>query len=229
MCQISVFFYIKIDNSRKSDIFANVGQLCPSINARFSAREIRRKKIDGQEQVTAAQQEVKPAVKAKKRKKTSTDYAIEFLIKIAVTAVIVTVLCVFVVGIHVNHGNSSYPMIKDGDLVITYKLSDLQGGQEIVYRRDGEVRMGRIVAFEDDEVQIMNQRLMVNGYEVLEDTVYPTSADGASISFPYVVPQGSVFILNDYRSDMNDSRTFGAIPQSDCEGEVVIILRRRGI
>ena len=170
------------------------------------------------------------ATKSKKRgKKTAAGYAVEFFIKIGVTALIAVILCVFVIGIHVNHGNSSYPMIKDGDLVITYKLGELQAGQEIAYRKDGDIRLGRIVAMEGDEIQISDQRLMVNGYGILEDTVYPTSAEGAAVNFPYVVSEDSVFILNDFRSDMNDSRTFGAIPLSDCEGEVVIILRRRGI
>ena len=165
----------------------------------------------------------------KRGKKTAASYAIEFFIKIGITALVIVILCVFVVGIHVNHGNSSYPMIKDGDLVITYKLSELQAGQEIAYRKDGNIRLGRIVAMEGDEVQISDQRLMVNGYGILEDTVYATSAEGAAVNFPYVVAEDSVFILNDFRSDVNDSRTFGAIPLSDCEGEVVIILRRRGI
>ncbi len=174
--------------------------------------------------------ETPTAAKSKKRsKKTAAGYAIEFFIKIGVTALIAVILCVFVIGIHVNHGNSSYPMIKDGDLVITYKLGELQAGQEIAYREDGDIRLGRIVAMEGDEVQISDQSLMVNGYGILEDTVYPTSAEGAAVNFPYVVSEDSVFILNDFRSDMNDSRTFGAIPLSDCEGEVVIILRRRGI
>lgn len=165
----------------------------------------------------------------KRGKKTAASYAIEFFIKIGITALVVVILCVFVVGIHVNHGNSSYPMIKDGDLVITYKLSELQAGQEIAYRKDGNLRLGRIVAMEGDEVQISDQSLMVNGYGILEDTVYPTTAEGAAVSFPYVVPDGTVFVLNDFRSDVNDSRTFGAIPLPDCEGEVVFILRRRGI
>ena len=168
--------------------------------------------------------------KAHKRgKKTAASYAIEFFIKVGVTAVVIVVLCVFVIGIHVNHGNSSYPMIKDGDLLITYKLSELQAGQEIAYKKDGEIRFARIVAMAGDEVKISDQRLMVNGYGIVEDTVYPTTAEGAAISFPYVVPDGTVFVLNDFRSDVNDSRTFGAIPLPDCEGEVVIILRRRGI
>ena len=172
----------------------------------------------------------KPAAKSKKRKKkTAKDYALEFLIKIVITALVVAALLVFVIGIHVNHGNSSYPMIKDGDLVITYKLGEVQNGQEIAYKKDGKIRFGRIVAREGDTVQITDEYLTVNGYGVVEDVVYPTTAERATISFPYIVPQGAVFVLNDYRPDAGDSRTYGAIPLSDVEGEVVLILRRRGI
>ena len=172
-----------------------------------------------------------PSAKAKKKrkKKTAKDFAIEFFIKIAITAAAVVVLLVFVIGVHVNHGNSSYPMIKDGDLVITWKLGTPEKGEEIAYKYDGKVKFGRIVAKEGDEVLITDQCLMVNGYNVLEDVVYPTTSEGAVISFPYIVPQGTVFVLNDFRSDVGDSRTYGAIPTSDVEGEVIFILRRRGI
>jgi signal peptidase I, bacterial type len=167
--------------------------------------------------------------KKKRKKKTAKDYAIEFLIKIAITVAAVVILCIFVVGIHVNHGNSSYPMIKDGDLVITWKLGTPGNGEEIAYKADGKVKFGRIVAREGDEVRIENDCVLVNGYIIAEDVVYPTKADGAVISFPYIVPQGTVFVLNDFRSDVGDSRTYGAIPMSDVEGEVILVLRRRGI
>ncbi len=175
--------------------------------------------------------EKKPAAKSKKKrkKKTAKDYAIEFLIKIAITVAAVVILCVFVVGIHVNHGNSSYPMIKDGDLVITWKLGTPGNGEEIAYKADGKVKFGRIVAKEGDEVRITDQCITVNGYNIVEDVVYPTTAEGSAISYPYIVPQGTVFVLNDYRSDPGDSRTYGAIPMSDVEGEVILVLRRRGI
>ena len=175
--------------------------------------------------------EKKPAAKSKKKrkKKTAKDYAIEFLIKIAITVAAVVILCIFVVGIHVNHGNSSYPMIKDGDLVITWKLGTPGNGEEIAYKADGKVKFGRIVARGGDEVRIENDCVLVNGYIIAEDVVYPTKADGAVISFPYIVPQGTVFVLNDFRSDVGDSRTYGAIPMSDVEGEVILVLRRRGI
>lgn len=167
--------------------------------------------------------------KKKRKKKSAKRYALEFFIKIAITAAVVVILLVFVVGVHVNHGNASYPMIKDGDLVITYKLGKPDLGEEIAYRHDGELKFGRIVAKAGDEVEITDQCLKVNGYNVVEDVVYPTTSEGAVITFPYIVPQGTVFVLNDFRSDSEDSRTYGAIPRSDVEGEVIFILRRRGI
>lgn len=178
------------------------------------------------------EQKPEPVAKTKtkkRKKKTSLDYAIEFGIKIAVTAVAIWVLCAFVVGIHVNHGNSSYPMIKDGDLVITYRLGKMLEGEEICYRQNGQTRFGRIVARGGDVVDITESGITVNGYGISEEVVYQTSPVGSKISYPYTVPANSVFVLNDFRQDLTDSRTFGAVSLDDCEGGVVFVLRRRGI
>ncbi len=178
------------------------------------------------------EQKPEPAAKPKtkkRKKKTSLDYAIEFGIKIAVTAAAIWVLCAFVVGIHVNHGNSSYPMLKDGDLVITYRLGKMLEGEEICYRQNGQKRFGRIVARGGDVVDITESGITVNGYGISEEVVYQTSPAGSKITYPYTVPANSVFVLNDFRQDLTDSRSFGAVSLDDCEGGVVMVLRRRGI
>lgn len=185
--------------------------------------------IEDKIKTEAVTKETKPAAKAKKRKKTSKDYAVEFFLKIAITAAVVVILCFFVVGIHVNHGNSSYPMIKDGDLVITYRIGKLEAGEEIAYKVDGQTRFGRISAVGGDVVDISGEYLKVNDYGITEDVVFPTTSEGAKISFPYTVPEDSLFVMNDLRKDINDSRTYGAIPRKDCEGKVVLVLRLRGI
>jgi signal peptidase I len=203
----------------------------PFLLVRFITRALyrRRKAIKKVADKVIEAKEAQPSAKTTKRKKTSTDYAIEFLIKVAITIAVVVVLCVFVVGIHVNHGNSSYPMIKDGDLVITFKFGQLNQGDEICYKADGEKKFGRIVAKAGDAINITDSYVMVNGFGLTEDVVYPTSADGSLIAFPYTVGNGSVFVLNDFRKDVKDSRPYGAIPLKDCEGKVVLVLRRRGI
>ena len=81
----------------------------------------------------------------KPKKKSALHFAIEFFIKIAVTALVITILVIYVVGIYVNHSTSSYPMIKDGDLCITYKLGTILRDDEIAYIRDDKIRFVRVV------------------------------------------------------------------------------------
>ena len=167
--------------------------------------------------------------KKSKKKRTAVSFMIEFFVKVGLTALVVWLLCSFVVGVYVNHNNSSYPMIKDGDLCLTYKLGALREGEAIAYINNGKVFFGRIVGMPGDTVDISENTITVNGYGVYENTVYPTTAEGATISFPYVVPSDSYFILNDYRDDINDSRVFGAVKKDDTKGKIVLLLRRRGI
>lgn len=165
----------------------------------------------------------------KKKRRTAKDYAIEFFVRIAVTALAVWLACTFVIGVFVNHSNSSYPMIKDGDLCITYRLAKLAQGDEIAYISGDATKFGRIIAFEGDTVEIKDDYITVNGYGIFEDTVYQTTGEGSSIDYPYTVPDGCVFVLNDFRSDVSDSRTYGGIPLTDSKGKVIFIMRRRGI
>lgn len=167
--------------------------------------------------------------KAKKKKRSALSYAAELLIKIAATVLGVWLLCTYVIAIHVNHSNASYPMLKDGDLCISYRLGDIREGEEVSYKHDGKVCFGRVVALSGDTVEIKNGYVSVDGYAVLEDVVYETTAEGSLIEYPYTVADNSVFVLNDFRNDVEDSRSFGAIDRSEIEGKVIFVIRRRGI
>ncbi|MBO4863026.1 MAG: signal peptidase I [Eubacterium sp.] len=173
--------------------------------------------------------ENKGAPKKPKKKRSAGSYAIEFFIKVGVTALAIWALLTFVVSININHSNSGYPMIKDGDLCISYRRGKIVNNDVYSYKQGGKVKFGRIMAEAGDSVSFMEESLMVNGYGVYEDTVYPTTEEGVKIPLPYTVPQGSVFLLNDYRNDLDDSRTFGGVPQEDIIGKVILIIRRRGI
>lgn len=172
---------------------------------------------------------LKPQQKQKRKKRSALSYAIEFFAKIAVTALVVWLLCNYVISIHANHSNASYPMIKDGDLCISYRLGEIKGGDEVSYRHNGKVCFGRIAAQAGDTVEIKSGYVSVDGYGVLEDVVYETSEEGSKIKYPYTVPQNSVFVLNDFRKDTDDSRSFGAVALDDIEGKVVFVMRVRGI
>ncbi len=168
--------------------------------------------------------------KTKKKKKRSAKYYLtELLVKFGITGLVLWLLLEFVVMIGVCHDNTAYPMIKDGDFCLTYRLAELHQGDEVTYTQDNKVRLGRVIAFGGDTVDIRNDSVSVNGLNIAENVVYPTDSQGSDIEFPYQIPEDCVFVLNDYRSDLSDSRTYGGIPLSDVKGVVVFIMRRRGI
>ena len=167
--------------------------------------------------------------KKKKKKKSIRHYLIELLVKIALTVIGLWILLNYIMVINVCHENSAYPMIKDGDFCLTYRLSELKQGDPVSYHADDHIKFARIVAFGGDTVDIKNDTVQVNGLNIPENVVYPTKLQGNVIEFPYTIPDDCVFVLNDYRSDLSDSRTFGGIPLSDIQGTVVFIMRRRGI
>jgi len=165
----------------------------------------------------------------KKKKRSARYYLIELIVKIGIVGLVLWILLEFVVMISVCHDNTAYPMIKDGDFCLTYRLAELRQGDEITYIKDDKVRIGRVIAFGGDTVDIQNNGVSVNGLNIAETVVYPTSEQGSDLEFPYKIPENCVFVLNDYRSDLSDSRTYGGIPLSDVKGVVVFIMRRRGI
>lgn len=127
-------------------------------------------------------------------------------------------------------GNAMFPSVKDGDLLIGFRLqSDYAKNDVICYRVGGETRVGRIVARESDVVTINeNGGLLVNGTQQGGEILYPTYPKEA-LTYPYRVPDGHVFVLGDYRTQAEDSRDFGPIPLENVEAKVITILRRRGL
>lgn len=182
--------------------------------------------ISGTAADAASETVQKPAKPRKKR--TAASYAASFFIKIGVTALVMVIILRFIAGVHVCHSNSAYPTIRDGEFCLTYRLAELKQGTLIVYRLNGEVRFGRVIAFGGDSVSISQDFISVNDYGIADQAMYPTSPEGSAIAYPYTVPNDCLFVLNDYRSDLSDSRTSGGIPLKDVEGAVVFTMRMRG-
>lgn len=190
-------------------------------------------KLAGEQPVETAEQagsaSARPARKRRK-KKTTTQLLIDFLIKLVIIAGVAWALLTFVVGLTIHYGNNMFPAIKDGDLVIAYRLQDPYLNAAVLYEHDGELRLGRVVAMSGSEVEITEEgAILVNGTAPAEEIFYATyPADEGGISYPYTVGEGEVFILNDFRSDTDDSRSFGAIDADEVVGPVLLTMRRRG-
>ena len=125
-------------------------------------------------------------------------------------------------------GQNMFPAMKDGDLVIAFRLQrDYFKGDVVVCEVDGKPYIGRIAARENDLVALDDTgRITVNGTVQSGEIIYPTYAR-EPLEYPYRVPEGKIFLLGDYRIESEDSRDFGPVPIEQVEGKVITILRRR--
>ena len=156
--------------------------------------------------------------------------AVGLLIKLAVIALAVWLVFIFVLGLTINYGNNMHPAVNDGDLVIALKLQRPYLNAAVLYRHDGKTRTGRVVGLPGNIIELSeNGELIVNGAIASEDIYYPTyQAENSTVRYPYTVEEGRAFILNDYREDTDDSRSFGAVSLDDIEGPLIFSMRRRG-
>ena len=164
-------------------------------------------------------------------KKKKLPYAVLFLGKSAFIIVAIVLcwnllMCPFYVS-----GNSMFPAVRDGDLCFIYRLGNYYTGNIVVYLDgNGNKKIGRIAGTEGAEVDFPESGgYTVNGYQPSESVTYQTfRAEGSAVEYPLTVPEGSFFILNDFRSDTSDSRKTGCVAEKNIIGQVVFLVRRRG-
>ena len=166
---------------------------------------------------------------AKKKKKKRLHPLIKLLIKIAVLGVIIFLVLTYVLGFYRMTGNNMFPFVKDGDLCIVYKLDEYTTGDVVAYKnKNGKTKIGRIVAVGGQEVNFPKDGgYTVDGYQPAEEITYQTfGADG--VKYPTEVGKNEFFVMNDFRSDTDDSRQIGSIKESKIYGKLLFLIRRRG-
>ena len=127
-------------------------------------------------------------------------------------------------------GNEMFPAVKDGDLVLGIRLEkDYAKNDVVVYERSGTLRVGRVLARGGDIVTLSESGVVeVNGSAQGGGILYPTYPKSL-LSYPYAVPEDSVFILGDCRTQAEDSRDFGPVQCSAVKAKVITLIRRRGL
>ncbi len=154
---------------------------------------------------------------------------LRFLIKLLVLTAAAWALLTFVMGVFVCHGNDMYPAVRDGDLLITWRLKAYERDGIVSYRHEGNRYLGRVVGLPGDTVHIdADGNYTINGGVPYETVYYETRApEDSPVDYPYIVQEGELFVLSDLRENMRDSREFGAVSQKDTDGSLALLLRRR--
>ena len=137
----------------------------------------------------------------------------------------------FLYGIVRINDISMKPSIKDGDLVVYYRLDHrFISGDVAVFEKDNKTTTGRVVAVAGDTVDITKDGLMINGAEqISQDIYFDTTRFKNGVDFPLTVKEGQIFVLGDNRPKASDSRIYGCIDLKDIRGKVIAIIRSRGI
>ncbi|KXT75604.1 Signal peptidase I [Streptococcus sp. DD10] len=150
--------------------------------------------------------------------------------KLVVVVVVFASLYYFLFGVIRYNDDGMKPALKDGDLVVYYRLDKRYSvGDLLVYSYEGKERVARVIATEGSSIDINENGLIINGSPQQEQDIYKeTLLYKGGITFPIKVPQGQLFVLGDNRTSAVDSRVFGPIPINDTDGKVVTLIRRRG-
>ncbi|MGH4034501.1 signal peptidase I [Actinomycetota bacterium Odt1-20B] len=130
--------------------------------------------------------------------------------------VFVLLLGTFVIQPFQIPSRSMEPTFRVGDRVLVNKLayrfgSGPQRGDAVVFDGDGYFGdadyIKRVAGVGGDRVVCCDRRgrIQVNGQAVDEPYLYPGDAP-SKVPFDVVVPDGSLFLLGDHRSDSRDSR-----------------------
>ena len=115
---------------------------------------------------------------------------------------------------------------------VSYHFSDVQPGDIVVFsdpQVPSRVLVKRVIATEGQTVSMSGGVLYIDGVVQSEPyttgETYPLSqtAGNVSISYPYTVPKGEVWVMGDNRENSSDSRYFGPIDSNTIFGKAVLI------
>ncbi|MBQ3309843.1 signal peptidase I [Candidatus Saccharibacteria bacterium] len=145
-------------------------------------------------------------------------------LRIILVVLMLLVLFGVVFGLKRMDTSVMQPSVVEGDLLLYYRLArDYNVGDVVVVNLDGRDMVLRIVAKAGQKVNITeNGKVLVDDYpEALEPFYKTEQPDETGVKLPYVVPEGKIFVMGDYREATEDSREFGAVHMNDVKGKLM--------
>jgi len=129
----------------------------------------------------------------------------------------------YLVGFATVQDNGMLPTLGVNNRVLVVKISKinptLESGDIVVYLdKDNNQKIKRLIGITGDTIEMRNGLTYVNDKPLFE----PYAETPLTYQFPkFVVRKDQVFVLNDNRSDQNDSRQVGSIPIDDFIGKAI--------
>lgn len=167
--------------------------------------------------------------KKEKPKKTLKQEIIEWVVTLAVALVIAAVVRTFIFEPVRVDGNSMYPTLKHGEVMIVSKMSYRFGGEPALFDvvichypdRGNTNFVKRVVGLPGDTVEVRDGHLIVNGVTYEEKFLHERPIENFG---PITVPDGQYFVMGDNRNNSNDSRRVGPLDREYIVGKVSAVL-----
>jgi len=173
------------------------------------------------------------AVKAQKGGARAPAYLFEWLQCIVFAIIVVMVLFIFVGRPMTVQKVSMNPTLAENDrLIVTNVFYTPKQGDIIVFSKasyeDGAPLVKRVIATEGQTVDINTEKglVYVDNVALSEDYVADLTRTVYDVQFPYVVPDGCVFVMGDNRNNSIDSRRsdIGSVDTREILGKVSAVI-----
>lgn len=133
-------------------------------------------------------------------------------------------LFTFVMPVVKYYGTSMSPTLKDGQILIVSKLSEIESGDIIAFYYNNKVLVRRVAAVGNEQIIVdVFGAVSVNGNEIEEPYIENKTYGQCDIDFPFAVPANTYFVLGDNREVAMDSRLeeIGTVVEDRIIGKIV--------
>jgi signal peptidase I len=140
---------------------------------------------------------------------------------IVIVVVVVLIRTFIITPVRVD-GDSMKNTLKNGDILLLYKLSSIDRFDIIVLdeEKDNEKIIKRVIGLPGETVAIKKEKIYINDKVIDDEYAYGQTSDYNKVT----LKDDEYFILGDNRLISKDSRYFGPIKDNEIKGKIVFRL-----
>lgn len=140
---------------------------------------------------------------------------------IVIVVVVVLIRTFIITPVRVD-GDSMKNTLKNGDILLLYKLSSIDRFDIIVLdeEKDNEKIIKRVIGLPGEAVAIKKGKIYINDKVIDDEYAYGETSDYNKVT----LKDDEYFILGDNRLISKDSRYFGPIKDNEIKGKIVFRL-----
>ena len=145
---------------------------------------------------------------------------IDVLILVAAVAVLISTLFMPVLQVT---GDSMEPTLQHRDIVVLLKSKNFEAGEICSFSWNNKTLVKRVIGVPGDWIEIDEEgTVYVNGEALDEPYITDKSLGECDLTFPYQVPDHSLFLMGDHRETSIDSRNsvIGSVDFAQIIGKV---------